>query len=26
VLISHEEGEYLENKMKEFNDYLDLFL
>ena len=26
VLISHEEGEYLESKMKEFNDYLDLFL
>lgn len=26
VLISYEEGEYLENKMKEFNDYLDLFL
>ena len=25
VLISYEEGEYLENKMKEFNDYLDLF-
>ncbi len=26
VLISYEEGEYLENRMKEFNDYLDLFL
>ena len=26
VLISYEEGEYLESKMKEFNDYLDLFL
>ena len=26
VLISYEEGDYLESKMQEFNDYLDLFL
>ena len=26
VLISYEEGNYLESKMQEFNDYLDLFL
>ena len=26
VLISYEEGDYLETKMQEFNDYLDLFL
>tara|TARA_B000000477_G_scaffold52063_1_gene43738 strand:+ start:287 stop:2548 length:2262 start_codon:yes stop_codon:yes gene_type:complete len=26
VILNHEEGEYLETRMKEFNDYLDLFL
>jgi len=26
VLILYEEGEYLESRMQEFNDYLDLFL
>ena len=26
VIINYEDGEYLETRMKEFNDYLDLFL
>ena len=26
VILNYEEGEFLDNRMKEFNDYLDLFL